>query len=222
MPRRSCEQPAVPDQITVSRLISSDWAAQDLAYGPCSTISRTERVFWIAWRKRNQEAGGIRCAVSGGVLPRSIATMPNPPPCSSRSVTFRACSGLPPQRIHSSRLSATPAADADAGSNTSSMSTRAQTSSRAVACARAESNSVVRPDEGGPSDFRHCATGEIQPGNAGWERLPNGLFTEMQDVGEAAVEDRLESCGRHLSFAFYSPVLELCSKMKKESNGLRN
>src|SRR6185369_3857020 len=66
MPRRSCEQSAVPVQVTLCRLTSSDWAAHDLAYGPCSTTSSTERVFSIAWRKRNQEAGGMRCAVSGG------------------------------------------------------------------------------------------------------------------------------------------------------------
>src|SRR5882762_867987 len=75
MPRRSCEQPAVPDQVTVSRLISSDWAAHDLAYGPCSNTSSTAPEFSTAWRKRNQEAGGMRCAVSGGVLPRSITTI---------------------------------------------------------------------------------------------------------------------------------------------------
>ena len=41
-------------------------------------------------------------AVSGGVCPRSIATMPNPPPCTSRSVTFKARSARPPQRTQSS------------------------------------------------------------------------------------------------------------------------
>src|SRR5207253_834845 len=45
IPRKSCEQFGAPDQITSSRLASNDRAAQDLAYGPCSSTNSTEFVF---------------------------------------------------------------------------------------------------------------------------------------------------------------------------------
>jgi hypothetical protein len=54
-------------------------------------------------------------------------------------------------------------------------------------------------------DFGDRAARESDPGSAGRERLLRRLFTEAQDVGEAAGEDGLEGGGGHGVFAFCSP-----------------
>ena len=124
----------------------------------------------------------MRRAVFNGVSPRSITTSPKPPLCRSRSVTRNACStgfsfcgrefsffsvslclcGEPvlclfrPHRTQSSLLKFTPAAAAERGLKASLMSTRAHTSCRWVAAARAANSTLVRPDEAGPQiSVRH-------------------------------------------------------------------
>src|SRR5262245_26194643 len=62
---------------------------------------------------------------------------------------FKTCSSVW-QRTHNSCFNSTPAAAADFGSNISVPSTRAHTSSLAVASARIETIADVRPDDGGP------------------------------------------------------------------------
>jgi len=92
----------------------------------------------------------MRRAMAGGVSPRSRATTPKPPPWIRRSAALRACSALCAERTQISRSRRTPAAAADEGWKASSASTKAQTSSLSVACARIESSRLVRPEEAGP------------------------------------------------------------------------
>src|SRR5215469_864871 len=140
--------------------------AQVFAHGSCSRTSSTVAVASTARRKRNHEVNGTRRVLSGGMSPKSSTTMPNPPPCKSKSVTFRTCSSRPREdrrellrgeeellslhRSHSRRSRSTPAADADAGSKLSLASTSAHASSRRVAPASAASMTPVRPEETGP------------------------------------------------------------------------
>src|ERR1022692_325680 len=141
--------------------------AQVLAQGSCSMSNSTVAVGSTARRKRNHEVSGTRRALSAGISPRSSTTMPKPPPCSSRSVTFNTCSRRPSaarggwslcdgklerslQRPHSRRSRSTPAATAEAGSKLSLASTSAHTSRQPVACASAASITPVRPEEAGP------------------------------------------------------------------------
>jgi hypothetical protein len=73
-------------------------------------------------------------------------------PCLSRSCGARAC----PQRTQSNLSKATLAAAADWGSKAFVTSTRAHSSWRCVAAARAASNMLVRPEEAGPKiSVRH-------------------------------------------------------------------
>ncbi len=142
-----------------------------MAQASCSMSSSTVEVGSTVRRKRNHDVNGTRRVLSAGMSPISSTTMPKPPLCSSRSVTFNTCSrrrralpcgrALRPksgvtsgsrslQRIHSRRSSTTPAALADAGSKLSPASTSAHTSWRCVAAARAEIIMPVRPEETGP------------------------------------------------------------------------
>src|SRR3954471_9694353 len=128
--------------------------AQLLAYGSCSKTNRAVLVFSTTRRNRNHVDNGIFRATLGATSFRSTVTIPNPPACSSRSVVFITCSRLenflPEQRTHSSRARSTPAASADAGSKASLASMRTQLSCRVVvASARAESMTLVHPDERG-------------------------------------------------------------------------
>ena len=150
MARKSCEQPGVPDHLTRLRAHSMASHAQARASRARSMTTRAVGVFSTARRNRYHDASEMRRAVSGAMSPRSIATKPNPPAWSNRSVALRACSALPPQRIHSKRSSPTPAAAADVGSNASLASTMAQNSSRSVACANREKMRLVRPEETAP------------------------------------------------------------------------
>src|SRR5439155_26281272 len=70
----------------------SDSVAQLCAHRACVIASNTVGVCSTARRKRNQEASGMRLAVRNGMSPKSTATMPNPPLCSSKSVTRSDCS----------------------------------------------------------------------------------------------------------------------------------
>ena len=70
-------------------------------------------------------------------------------------------------------------------------------------------------------DLSDCAAREIELRDSGGERVLRRLFPKAEDVGEAAVEDGLEGGGRHGVFAFCSPALELCSKVRAESMGNR-
>src|SRR5664279_3423012 len=142
--------------------------AQVFAQGSCSMSNSTVVVGSTARRKRNHEVSGTRRALSVGISPRSSTTMPKPPPCSSRSVTFNTCSRRPSaarggwslcndkldrslQRTHSSRSRSTPAAAAEAGSKLSLASTSAHTSRRRVASASAANITPVRPEEAAPA-----------------------------------------------------------------------
>ena len=125
---------------------------------------------------------GIRRAIFKGTPARSIATMPKPLLCRSRSAARNACSTgsstrrrshssrlvglrrlrdkddcvLAPQRIQRSRSRFTPAAAAECGWNASLTSMSVQTSSRRVPAANAESSRLVRPEESGPQiSVRH-------------------------------------------------------------------
>jgi len=149
-----------------STFISSE--AQVCASGSCATTNNTVGVRSTARSKRNHEANGMRRASLRGTSPRSIATTPNPPLCSSRSVARNACSTGPslllaslsflclcgefavPHRTHSNRLKSIPAAAADKGSSASLTSTSAHASLRRVAAASVASNMLVRPEEAGP------------------------------------------------------------------------
>src|SRR5579863_4366379 len=121
----------------------------------------------------------MRRAIFNGVSPRSIITNPKPPLCKSKSVTRNACSTgfsifpfffsvslclcgepdlceLAPHRTQSNLSKFTPAAAAEWGLKASLMSTRAHTSCRWVAAAKAANNTLVRPDEAGPQiSVRH-------------------------------------------------------------------
>src|ERR1035437_3844464 len=142
--------------------------AQVFAQGSCSMSNSTVAVGSTARRKRNHEVSGTRRALSAGISPRSSTTMPKPPPCNSRSVTFNTCSRRPSaarggwslcdgklerslQRTHNRRSRSTPAVAAEAGSKLSLASTSAHTSRRPVACASAASITPVRPEETGPA-----------------------------------------------------------------------
>ena len=57
-------------------------------------------MFSIARRKRNHVLNSMRRASTQEISPRSKTTTPQPPPCSSRSVVFSACSS----RFHGFRL----------------------------------------------------------------------------------------------------------------------
>ncbi len=148
--RSSSEHPGAPRHLTRLRAHSTASCAQARACGARSTTTSVVGVFSTARRSLYQDASEMRRTVSGAISPRSIATRPNPPACNSRSVALSACSAFPPQRIHSSRLSATPAATADTGSNVSLASTNAQNSSRAIPSEIKENKRLVRPDEAGP------------------------------------------------------------------------
>ena len=148
--RAAASSPARPTTPPRRGAVPAPATAQVLACGSRSTATSTVGVCSTARRSRNQEVREMRRAVSGGVSPRSIATSPKPPPCTSRSAALSAFSALPPQRTQSRRSSRTPAAAAEAGSKASAASTSAQTSSRAVACARMETSRLVRPLEAGP------------------------------------------------------------------------
>ncbi len=149
-PRNSCEHPGAPDHWTRVRAHSIASMAQARVWGARSITTRAVGVFSTARRSRYQDASEMRRAVSGAMSPRSIATRPKPPACNNKSVALSECSALPPQRIHNSRSSATPAAAADAGSKASLASTNAQNSSRLVACAINECRMLVRPEDAGP------------------------------------------------------------------------
>ena len=153
---------------TASRSRRTTSEAQVFAQDSCSTNRSTVAVGSTARRKRNHEFIGTRRALCGGMSPRSSTTMPNPPPCSRRSVTFKICSKRPNalrcdvcrkadgwicslQRIHNSRSRSTPAAAAEAGSKRSLASTSTHTSCRRVASPKAASITPVRPEEAGPT-----------------------------------------------------------------------
>src|SRR3954463_13147079 len=143
-------------------------AAQLFAYGSCSKTSRAVLVFSIARRKRNQVANGIFRATLGATSFRSTTTIPNPPACKSRSVTFNTCSRfenfVPEQRTQSKRLRSTPAATADAGSNAPLASISAQHSCRAaVASAKAESIRLVHPEESGALSVSFFTAKPLRP-----------------------------------------------------------
>ena len=116
----------------------------------------------------------MRRAIFNGVSPRSIITSPKPPLCKSRSPTRNPCStgfsivlffsvtlclcgesGLCkcPHRTQSSLSKFTPAAAAEGGLKASLISTRAHTSCRWVAAAKVANNTLVRPDEAGPTNL---------------------------------------------------------------------
>jgi len=72
---------------------------QSARWGVCST----------ARRRRNQEVSEmLRAAPHRSIAPRSSATTPKPPPCSSRSAARSACAALWPQRSRHSRGNSTP------------------------------------------------------------------------------------------------------------------
>ena len=62
---------------------------------PAPPRASTVAVGSTARRKRNHEVSGTRRTLSVGMSPRSSTTMPKPPPCNSRSVTFSTCSRRP-------------------------------------------------------------------------------------------------------------------------------
>src|SRR6266566_2715106 len=66
--------------------------AQLFAHDSSPSRSRIVGVFSIARRKRNHVLNSMRRASTQEIPPRSKTTTPHPPPCSSRSVVFSACS----------------------------------------------------------------------------------------------------------------------------------
>src|SRR6266571_9341305 len=79
--------------------------AQLFAHDSSPSRTRIVGVFSIARRKRNHVLNSMRRASTQEIPPRSKTTTPQPPPCSSRSVVFSACSSrfhgfalLPPLR----------------------------------------------------------------------------------------------------------------------------
>src|SRR5207237_4611600 len=100
--------------------------------------------------KRSHHDEIMRRALLGGTSARLSATRPKPPLCSKRSVALKARSRLPLQRTHNKRSKSTRAFAADEGSKVSLQSIRAHVSSCSVAKARAESNTLVRPDDAAP------------------------------------------------------------------------
>src|SRR5213083_1964239 len=66
--------------------------AQLFAHDSSPSRSRIVGVFSIARRKRNHVLNSMRRASTQEISPRSKTTTPQPPPCSSRSVVFSACS----------------------------------------------------------------------------------------------------------------------------------
>src|SRR5882762_7426280 len=66
--------------------------AQLFAQDSSPSKSRIVGVFSIARRKRNHVLNSMRRASTQEIPPRSKTTTPQPPPCSSRSVVFSACS----------------------------------------------------------------------------------------------------------------------------------
>src|SRR5437588_10422222 len=107
-------------------------------------------VFSNERRKRNHHDEIIRRAYLGVTSARLSATRPKPPLCSKRSVALKARSRLPLQRTHNKRSKSTRAFAADEGSKVSLQSIRAHVSFFSVAKARAESNTLVRPDDAAP------------------------------------------------------------------------
>ncbi len=89
--------PAVSAGFSATALCADmDWCcswstndAQVFAHGSCSISSNTVAVCSTARRKRNHDVSGTRRALSKDMSPRSSTTMPKPPLCNSRSVTFR-------------------------------------------------------------------------------------------------------------------------------------
>src|SRR5438552_3001472 len=74
--------------------------AQLFAHDSSPSRTRIVGVFSMARRKRNHVLNSMRRASTQEISPRSKTTTPQPPPCSSRSVVFSACSG----RFHGFRL----------------------------------------------------------------------------------------------------------------------
>src|SRR6266576_1125615 len=74
--------------------------AQLFAHDSSPSRSRIVGVFSIARRKRNHVLNSMRRASTQETSLRSRTTTPQPPPCSSRSVVFSACSS----RFHGFRL----------------------------------------------------------------------------------------------------------------------
>src|SRR6266478_67700 len=66
--------------------------AQLFAHDSSPSRRRIVGVFSIARRKRNHMLKLMRRASTQEIPPRSKTTTPHPPPCSSRSVVFSACS----------------------------------------------------------------------------------------------------------------------------------
>ncbi len=95
-----------------------------------------------------------------------------------------------PQRTQSRRLISMPAAAADAGSRASLESTRAQTSPRWVARARAESSTLVLPEEAAPQISVRQPRAK-PPLNASSEGMPLGTIsgagrTASREAGTSA------------------------------------
>ena len=113
------------------------------------TISAVE-VFSIVRRKRNHHDETTRRANFADTSPRLSATKPKPPPCNNRSTALKERSRLSLHRTHNKRSKLTCAFAADETSKVSLQSTRAQVSSCALATAKVENNTLVRPDEAVP------------------------------------------------------------------------
>ena len=140
---------AVTDHCADSLFICTTSEAHVLAFDSCSISNKTVDVSSTARRKRNHAFSGTWRTVSGAISLRSSAINPKPPPCIKRSAARKDWSS-PRQRTHNNCCSSTPAASALRGSNESRASINAHTSSCAVLEAKAESSTVVRPEQGGP------------------------------------------------------------------------
>src|SRR5215210_3514856 len=125
-------------------------AAHDRTAATGVRTSSTVGVFSITRRNRNHQDETIRRTAFAGTSHRLRTTKPNPPAWDTRSVALNARSRLFWQRIQSSRSKSMPAFAADKRSNVSLQSINAQVSSRTLAAASAESNRLVRPDDGAP------------------------------------------------------------------------
>src|SRR6185503_354268 len=142
--------PALDDQRHVSPFNSNARVAHDRTQLSSAITTSALGVASNVRRKRYHQDEMIRLADFAGTSPRSSSTSPKPPPCNNRTAALNACSRLLAQRIQSNRSQLIAARVADSGSNTSFVSTRAQTSSCLVAWASAESIKLVRPDDAGP------------------------------------------------------------------------
>jgi hypothetical protein len=143
--------PLVParSQHVISGSICKVKDEQLLADGSCSKITSTVLVCSTERRKRNHVESGTRRTRLAWKPARSRASMPNPPPCKSKSAAPKVCSMFR-HRTHNKCFESMPVRAKECGSSASLPSTSAHTSPWLAMLASMEINRPVRPEDSGP------------------------------------------------------------------------